>query len=458
MTIAYRLSQRGQIKAIKLFLIGSSFFFYGYYEWSLVPLLLTSIAINYFFSILITAEPRRGKLLLALGITFNLSLLSYYKYYNFFTQEILNATVFSIPSKSIVLPLAISFFTFQQLAYLVDLYRRQTERADFFDYALFVSFFPQLIAGPIVLYKDIAAQYGNRFDKLNADAVASGLYLFSIGLFKKVLIADSLAVWASNGFDSPSGLNCLGAWLSTLGYTFQIYFDFSGYMDMALGAAKMLNIDLPRNFNSPYKALSIQDFWRRWHITLGRFLKNYLYIPIGGNQKGLLRTMLNGIIVFTLGGLWHGASWTFVFWGLIHGVGLAINTLWSRIGIKFPKPFAWGMTFLFVVLAWVPFRAEDMNTALQVYSKLFSFAEFANAMSPNKIIPYIESGVTPLQLSYKIPFILLLSLLSIALPKNSYDQFQNFKPTWSNNVLCVALMCGSMLFFSEYTEFIYFNF
>jgi D-alanyl-lipoteichoic acid acyltransferase DltB (MBOAT superfamily) len=456
--VSYQLSKARKPKWLKIFLIVSSFFFYGYYEWTLVPLLITSILINFSLSLFIKSRTQQGKLFLIVGISFNLMLLGYYKYYDFFTQEILNATIFSIPPKDIILPLAISFVTFQQLGYLIDIYRRQTDKAPFTEYVLFVSFFPQLIAGPIVLYKEIAAQYKNRFDNLNTDAIASGIYLFSIGLFKKVMIADTLAVWASNGFDNPAGLNCLAAWLSTLSYTFQIYFDFSGYMDMAIGVAKMLNIDLPRNFNSPYKSLSTRDFWRRWHITLGRFLKDYLYIPLGGSRKGLPRTIVNGIIVFTLGGLWHGPAWTFVFWGLMHGIGLAAHTLWSRAEMKLPKPIAWLITFLFVTLTWVPFRAEGMDTALQIYSSLFNLSELYNIADFKKLISYISSGVISLQPSYKIPLVLTLSIFSIALPQNSYSLFMNFRPKWDRATACVILLCVSIIFLNDYTEFIYFNF
>jgi len=273
------------------------------------------------------------KSILIFGVILNLSLLGYFKYADFFIENINIAFSVNAESLNLLLPLAISFFTFQQIAYLVDSYRQETKEYDFLNYALFVTFFPQLIAGPIVHHKEMMPQFAKTRNKVKSYRnIAMGLFIFSIGLFKKVVIADTFAVWATNGFDVATTLNLFEAWATSLSYTFQLYFDFSGYTDMAIGLALLFNIRLPVNFNSPYKATNIQDFWRRWHITLSRFLRDYVYIPLGGNKKGSFRTYNNLMATFVIGGLWHGASWAFIFWGFLHGLALTVQKLWSKLG------------------------------------------------------------------------------------------------------------------------------
>jgi len=252
---------------------------------------------------------------LTFGVISNLALLGYFKYTDFFLENFNLAFDGSVPLLHLALPLAISFFTFQQIAYLVDSYRCETAEYAFLNYALFVTFFPQLIAGPIVHHAEMMPQFASKWNLVkNYKNIATGLFIFSIGLFKKVVIADTFAQWATAGFDQAEYLNLIEAWATSLSYTFQLYFDFSGYTDMAIGAALLFNIKLPINFNSPYKALDIQDFWRRWHITLSRFLRDYIYIPLGGNVKGPFRIYNIILATFILGGIWHGAGWTFVFW------------------------------------------------------------------------------------------------------------------------------------------------
>ena len=313
------------------------------------------------------------KSLLTFGIVSNLVLLGYFKYTDFMIDN-LNYWMFveDMPNLNLALPLAISFFTFQQISYLVDSYRQETKEYDFLNYALFVTFFPQLIAGPIVHHKEMMPQFAKTKNKVkNYKNMAMGLFIFSIGLFKKVVIADTFAVWATAGFDVATTLNFLEAWATSLSYTFQLYFDFSGYTDMAIGLALLFNIKLPINFNSPYKATSIQDFWRRWHITLSRFLKDYIYIPLGGNRKGKLQTYTNLMATFILGGIWHGAGWTFVFWGFLHGLALVIHRAWSKLGFKLWTWLAWLITFNFINIAWVFFRAKDWDSAIKILSSMF---------------------------------------------------------------------------------------
>jgi D-alanyl-lipoteichoic acid acyltransferase DltB (MBOAT superfamily) len=273
---------------------------------------------------------------------------------------------------NLALPLAISFYTFQQIAYLVDSYRNETKSYNFLNYAVFVTFFPQLIAGPIVHHAEMMPQFANLKNKIkNYYNIALGLFIFSIGLFKKVIIADTFAVYATQGFDVAEKLNMLEAWITSLSYTFQLYFDFSGYTDMAIGVALLFNIKLPMNFFSPYKAKNIQDFWKRWHITLSRFLKDYIYIPLGGNRKTSIRTYTNLFTTFVLGGIWHGAGWTFVFWGILHGLALVVHRLWKKLGFKMNVVLAWFITFNFINIAWVFFRAVNFESAIKVLKGMF---------------------------------------------------------------------------------------
>nr|WP_236613301.1 MBOAT family O-acyltransferase [Chrysiogenes arsenatis] len=294
-------------------------------------------------------------------------MLGYFKYTDFLLENFNGIFDADIPLPHIVLPLAISFFTFQQIAYLVDSYQGQTKEYNLLTYMLFVTFFPQLIAGPIVHHKEMMPQFASRWNLVkNYRNIALGLFVFSMGLFKKVVIADTFAVWATAGFDTATTLNFFSAWATSLSYTFQLYFDFSGYTDMAIGAALLFNIKLPMNFNSPYKACDIQDFWRRWHMTLSRFLRDYLYIPLGGNRVGKYRNYLNLFAVFLLGGIWHGAGWTFVAWGALHGIALIIHRIWQEAGLRMNQYLAWFITFNFVNIAWVFFRAREWEDAFKV--------------------------------------------------------------------------------------------
>ncbi|MEM1368406.1 MAG: MBOAT family protein [Cyanobacteria bacterium P01_H01_bin.15] len=312
-----------------------------------------------------------------MGIAINLSLIGYFKYADFFIINIDRFIGLSVPLQEITLPLAISFFTFQQIAYLVDAYSNRVEEYNFSSYVLFVSFFPQLIAGPIVHHKDVMSQFvSKKICRINPEDLVVGITCFMFGLFKKVVLADHVANYANPVFNSVANgepTNLLVAWSGALAYTLQLYFDFSGYSDMALGSARIFGVTLPLNFNSPYKSVNIRDFWRRWHITLSNFLRDYLYIPLGGNRKGSIRQGLNLLITMLLGGLWHGAGWTFVFWGGLHGVYLVIHRWWERleiikqpkakIGISLLSTVSLLITFISVVVSWVFFRAADMSSA-----------------------------------------------------------------------------------------------
>ena len=320
----------------------ASLFFYSWWNIIYLPLILFSVIINYGVSFLMQKPSFTKKILLITGILFNLLLLSYFKYSDFFLQNINAVFDSNYPALNLILPLAISFFTFQQIAFLVDSFKGLVKKHTFLEYVVFVTFFPQLIAGPIVHHKEMMPQFNKLSNKLiSYKNIYLGVFIFSIGLFKKVVIADNFSIWASNGFDVMDQLNLIEAWVTSLSYTFQLYFDFSGYADMALGAALLFNISLPINFNSPYKSTNIRDFWKRWHITLSRFLRDYVYIPMGGNKKGNFKMYSNLFTTFLIGGLWHGAGWTFIFWGLMHAIAIIFHRVWTGIGINLNKYLAW---------------------------------------------------------------------------------------------------------------------
>jgi len=406
------------------------------------------------------------KAILTFGIVFNLSLLGYFKYTDFLIENFNLAFDSNAELLQLALPLAISFFTFQQIAYLVDSYRQEAQEYDFLNYALFATFFPQLIAGPIVHHKEMMPQFAKVRNKVkNYRNIAMGLFIFSIGLFKKVVIADTLAVWATQGFDVATTLNLFEAWATSLSYTFQLYFDFSGYTDMAIGLALLFNIRLPVNFNSPYKATNIQDFWRRWHITLSRFLRDYVYIPLGGNRKGGFRTYNNLMATFVIGGLWHGAGWTFVFWGFLHGFALIIQRFWSKLDFKLWTWLAWFITFNFVNIAWIFFRAKEWDDAVKVLGSMFSLD---NIVLPNMLesrLPFLKDFginfggfVENIGGDFYTPIWLFLGFALVLLFKNSIQQLQNFKINFKTILFSSVAISTALLSMNKVSEFLYFNF
>lgn len=365
----------------KVFLVFASLFFYGYWKPVYLYLLLSSIIINYLIASFIQRQRSRtiSQWGLIFGIIFNIALLAYFKYANFFIDNVNAAVDTHIMLKKIILPLGISFFTFTQIAFLVGNHRGLAKKGSFLNYCLFVSYFPHLLAGPIIHHAQMMPQFENKNNAyINYKNIYFGIVLFSIGLIKKVVIADTFAIFANNGYAHVGDLDTTTAWITSLAYTFQIYFDFSGYTDMALGASKLLNIDLPINFNSPYKSLSIQDFWRRWHITLSNFLRDYLYIPLGGNRVSEFKIQRNLILTFLLGGIWHGAGWNFIFWGLLHGSALSIQRMFGKLNIALPKLLCWFITFNFINITWVFFRADGTKDALLLIAKMFSFTSLTS--------------------------------------------------------------------------------
>jgi alginate O-acetyltransferase complex protein AlgI len=468
--IYFYLNSKKLVVASKWFLIFSSLIFYSWWNIVYLPIILTSILFNYFLGNSLAQSKSKkvsNKHILIIGITSNLLLLGYFKYTDFFisnTNSLFNSNIELI---NLALPLAISFFTFQQIAYLVDSYRGEIKAYDFVSYALFVSFFPQLIAGPIVHHKEMMPQFTKLKNKyVNYKNISLGIFIFSIGLFKKIVIADSFAIFANNGFNETVAITLLEAWATSLSYTFQLYFDFSGYVDMAMGAALLFNIRLPINFNSPYKSFDIQDFWRRWHMTLSRFLKDYIYIPLGGNRVSNFRIYSNLMATFIIGGFWHGAGWTFLFWGFLHGFAISIHRAWSSFGFKLWNWFAWLLTFNFVNFAWVFFRADEWADAINIIKGMIglngfsplTYAQVKNFDSETINNINIFLNVSPGDLA--IYLVIATSTLLILHKNNSIEMMNSFIPSHKNLVFIILIYLVSFMFMNsmQLTEFLYFDF
>ncbi len=364
----YALARFGRRAALGWLLL-ASLFFYAWWKPVLLLLLLASIVANFGLGKVVA----RSGWWLGVGVGFNLGLLGFFKYAGLLASSLGLAPPFG----GIYLPLGISFFTFQQIMYLADVRTGDIRPAPFLEYACFISFFPHLIAGPIVRPGHILPQFaGLRPFAGWLARLAGGLEIFLLGLAKKLVLADGLARFAGPGFAAAARLepvSLIEAWVALLAYALQIYFDFSGYSDMAIGLARMFGVNFPVNFNSPYKAISVSDFWRRWNITLSAFLRDYLYIPLGGNRCGDARRVFNLMVTMLLGGLWHGAAWRFLLWGGLHGVYLVIHGWSERLGVRLPRLMAWAVTLFCVLMAWVPFRAAGFAPAVEFYRGLFGF-------------------------------------------------------------------------------------
>ncbi|AQU80242.1 MBOAT family O-acyltransferase [Planococcus faecalis] len=463
--ILYYVLGRIHIPFAKTWLLVASLFFYGYWNPAYLPLILISMLLNYAIGAFLGRDRggvyRRG--ILTAGILFNVLLLGYYKYYDFFVENINVVFGEDLVLKNILLPLAISFYTFQQIAYLVDSYRLETKEYNFLNYGLFVSFFPQLIAGPIVHHRQVMSQFSSKDSyRIVYENISKGLLIFAIGLFKKVAIADQFAEWANQGYGNVGSLTFVDSWFTTLSYTLQLYFDFSGYSDMAIGLALLFNIRLPLNFNSPYKALDIQDFWRRWHITLSHFLTTYIYIPLGGNRKGSTRTYLHILIIFFISGIWHGAGWTFLIWGALHGFASVICRWWKGTGHRMNNVSAWIVTFLFVHLAWVFFRALTLADALTVLKAMFGFNGFYLPSGLASLLPSIdESWLLKLPFSASSIEVALTLAIGLALAffaKNSVEIMEQKQRNAGMAVFIAVLLFYSVMQLQQVSEFLYFNF
>jgi len=482
----------------------ASLFFYGYWNPAYVGLLLGSVFFNYGVGVALAREhivgrERRNNLILTAGIVGNLALLGYYKYANFFLDNVDRLFGINWPMQKILLPLGISFFTFTQIAFLVDAWSGKAREYNFLHYLLFVTYFPHLIAGPVLHHKEMMPQFAKPATyRIGWDNITVGVMIFSLGLFKKTVLADGVAPYATSAFhavDTAQRLDLLMAWGGALAYTVQLYFDFSGYSDMAIGLSRLFGVVLPLNFNSPYKAINIIDFWRRWHMTLSRFLRDYLYIPLGGNRKGRMRRYLNLMITMVLGGLWHGASWNFVFWGGLHGLYLAVNHGWQSVHERFTpgraasgtlgRLWAWSLTFAAIVVGWVFFRATTLHGALNMLAGMVGLHGLA---LPEAFEPALASGGVFLKETLGLRFYLgggnlflltwswVIGLLAIALfMPNTQEIMRNhrpgldfdagaatgalaWRPTAAWALTTGALSAAGLLSLSKATEFLYYQF
>lgn len=467
----YFLLNRFKQPQLSLFwLVLGSLFFYGYLEPKYLILIAISITVNYSIGRFMNnvSKVKTKKVYLTIGVLFNVGLLGYFKYADFFignTNRIIG-TDFNL--LHVVLPLGLSFITFQKIAYLVDTYRGETKNYTFLTFTLFATFFPQLIAGPIVHHKEVIPQFEEEKNKrIIWDNVSKGIFIFLIGLVKKVVIADTVAIWANDGFANYINLTFVESWITSFSYTIQLYFDFSGYCDMAIGLALLFNIKLPINFNSPYKSRNIQDFWKKWHMTLGRFLTQYIYIPLGGNRKGSFRTYLNLFLIFFVSGFWHGAGWTFIIWGALHGIASIIVRLWGKTGIKLPYLVSWFVTFFFVNFAWVYFRASRVEQANTILTKMVqpNWSDLTTFLS-HPIRHFTQASTYNISMiSFNNPKIIVLALFALFLlsfiPKNSLQWLDEFKFNWKHIVICEVLtiiVLISLFLMQKNSVFLYFNF
>lgn len=465
--IVYYLCNRyGRYKTAQVFLIGMSGWFYAYFNPSYLLILCASILVNYFFHCRICEG--NSKRYMVVGIGFNLLLLGYFKYYDFFVENINGIFGTSLLLKNILLPLGISFFTFQQISFLADTCRGEVEKCGFVEYTLFVMFFPQLIAGPIVTHAEMMIQLRDTAQKKpDVDRMAKGMMLFTFGLGKKVILADTLGRAVDWGYGAVAALDSTNALLISVLYTFQLYFDFSGYCDMAKGIGNMLNLELPVNFFSPYQSAGIIEFWKRWHITLGRFFTKYIYIPLGGNRKGTFKTCRNSFIVFFLSGLWHGASWTFVLWGMMHGVGYIMDFLGKKIWRRLPRKVLVFLTFCFVDLAFVSFRSPDLGTMSDMYRQIFTggigrpMTEIAGFFHGNAWRYLLE--VLPLRspvLRDYLPFLLYMGVCFylIFAGKNAVERAAESRFGTLSAVSTAILFLYCVISLAGVSSFLYFNF
>lgn len=453
----YLCSALKQSTLAKVWLLFASLAFYSYWDIRFLPILMGSILFNFAMGNAVYSTSKYKKIALLVGISCDLLLLFYFKYVNFFLSSFTDQLFFEV-----ALPLGISFFTFTQIAYLVDVYQGEADKEGFINYALFVTIFPHLIAGPILHHKEMISQFKDpKMFLPTGKNFANGLFLFSVGLFKKVMIADYLAKFIGPMFDSPViDIPLLPAWFGAICYTLQLYFDFSGYSDMAVGLGLFFNMHLPINFNSPYKADSIIDFWRRWHMTLSTFLRNYLYIPLGGNRSN--RQLRNLFLTMVLGGLWHGAGWTFILWGACHGLFLTINHLWRKGGIKFPVVAAKGLTLLSVIVAWVLFRSPTVEKALSILNGMAGL---------NGVLPTIKLNETYFSLTqpglsfgtlqyygYDFLLLFLLSVIVISAPNSiALNETMAKRPRVFGMITAVMTLCV-ILRLEKISEFLYYQF
>ena len=472
--VYYLLNQARLTLASNAWLLFASLFFYGWWNISYLPLLLGSILFNYTISNLLVDHDTNKKNLVSkksifvAGLVGNIILLGIFKYTDFVVGNINTFAGTHFELFKIVLPLGISFFTITQIAFLVDCYEGLVKERKFLNYSLFVTFFPHLLAGPILHHKEMMPQFDRVRNKvLNYRNLSIGSYLFFIGLFKKIVIADSLSQVVANGFDVAKSLNGIEGWVASLSYTLQLYYDFSGYSDMAVGVGLMLNIVLPWNFNSPYKSTNVIQFWQRWHMTLSNFITTYLYSPILRSFKSITfsRSLMAIFVAMLISGVWHGAGWNFILWGGLHGAALVVNHLWRKKKIKLPNPVAWLITFLFINASFVFFRAKSMHDALKVLAAMVGLGApvFPENHSRVTLDAFTHSHIWKallinLQGRDTTLWTLLVVFVLTLTAKNSIELAASFKPDWRRFVFLLTIAMYALLNMGKVSEFLYFQF
>ena len=473
------------------FLLGMSLWFYGYFNPSYLLIIISSVVLNYLFYLWMKWLQKKTMLdaviendemqniasssighlkkcrpIVTFAVLVNLGIIFYFKYMDFFIENVNAIAGADWPLQHILLPLGISFFTFQQISFVIDTYRGEVPEYDFLTYACYVTFFPQLVAGPIVTHDELIPQLMNPSKKLiNWDNMARGCYMFAMGLGKKVLLADVFGVAVNWGYENVAQLQATNAILVAVGYVFQLYFDFSGYCDMAIGLGQMLNIDLPLNFDSPYKSLTITEFWNRWHMTLSRFFTKYVYIPLGGNRKGKARTYVNLFIVFLLSGFWHGAAWTFVLWSVMNGIFCIITRMFSKFFKQMHPALGWMITQGFFTVSVIFFRANTIGDAIEMIKQIL-YVDFTpidvHILEAFKVpgLNFLWDGTA---LTHSLPFIYVAVFYYLALYivlgcKNSHQKMQEFAPTFGKMLWTAVLLVWSIASLSGISTFLYFNF
>ena len=477
LVVYFQLNRLRLGTAASAWLLSASLFFYGWWNISYLPLILCSILFNFTIGHLLTDGNTMQKRMVSrktiftFGVLANILLLGYFKYTDFFIATTNAIFLTNIPLLKIVLPLGISFFTITQIAFLVDAYEGLVDEKRFLEYSLFVTFFPHLLAGPILHHKDMMPQFQSARNKiLNYKNLSLGLYLFQIGLFKKLVIADTLGQLSNAGFTNSAAITCLEAWVTSLSYTLQIYYDFSGYTDMAIGVGWMFNIDLPINFNSPYKATSIIDFWQRWHMTLTNFITTYVYSP-ALRSFGKITFPIAMWAVFLsmfISGVWHGAGWTFILWGALHGAALVLNHIWKKKRLKMGALLGWILTFNFINLTFVIFRAKNLGEGGRVMKAMFGANGIVLPKNLEKMLPPISNlGVLFGNMFGNInghgDIILMFAALLLAVYARNSNQLADrklFQPNILNHAVIVVLFLTNLLYLNSIRsqEFLYFGF
>ena len=451
----------------KIVLLIASIIFYAYTDRVTLIVLGISLVLNYGFALAIANAKKWRSFYLFTPIVINIGILLYFKYLNFVIENVNHFFMKSIPLKEMILPIGISFFTFQQIAYMVAVYRKEIEKNNILDYLVYILYFPKILMGPLTEPTDFMDQINDAtLKKVNLDNIACGIKIFSFGLFKKVMLADVFAkavTWGYTNIDIATSMDWI---LVMLFYTFEIYFDFSGYSDMAVGTSLMLNIKLPINFDSPYKAISIRDFWKRWHISLTKFFTKYIYIPLGGSKKGIFFTYVNTMIVFLISGIWHGANWTFIVWGILHGALSVFDRIFDKYQKKICKPIRWICTFIVVNVLWLLFRSDSISQWLDIIAKIISFPNLNISDGIIQVFNLQETvfisnvlGVTEFVKNIRGFWMIVYLIVSYGLCmlfENNYKKLE--KISWITMFVSSIACVWGFICLSGESVFVYFNF